>query len=340
MSRHQYDLMHQLSPEALPRYSLLQREKRTCYPPEEARTVTENVANIKLQDILDLTISRLAMFLEEQLKSLSEDERANLRLISKWGCDGSRQALFMQPFEKSDGSDGSVFQTTFVPLLLVSDSGAEAKTIWQNPCPSSPRFCRPIRFRFVKETAEVIAEETNIIRKQIENLAVTKVSLTDGIFMVKHTMELTMVDVKVCLTNITYTQRCYICSATSTDFNNLSKMYEQEADINVFEFGLSVLHARIRFLDFVLHLSCKLPIGRYRMETEEDRTKMAETKRLIQDAFRETLGLLVDTPKSNFGNANDGNLSRRFFNEIETVSAITGVDAELLGNFRLILDLE
>ena len=76
------------------------------------------------------------------------------------------------------------------------------------------------------------------------------------------------------------------------------------------------------------------------METEEDRTKMAETKRLIQDAFRETLGLLVDTPKSNFGNANDGNLSRRFFNEIETVSAITGVDAELLGNFRLILDLE
>ena len=75
LSRHQYDVMRQLCPETLPCYSLLQREKKTCYTPEEARTVTEDIANIKLQAILDLTASRLAIFLDEQLKSLSQSER-------------------------------------------------------------------------------------------------------------------------------------------------------------------------------------------------------------------------------------------------------------------------
>ena len=158
------------------------------------------------------------------------------------------------------------------------------------PCLSSPRFCRPIRFRFVKETAEVTIEEINIIKEQIERLKSTEVPVEGGVISVQHDMQLSMVDAKVCnsLTNFSYALRCYICSATSSDFNSLPMMYAKEVNLDTFEFGLSVLHARIRFLDFVLHLSYKLPTSVWQARTDEERAGVAETKKMIQDASRAT----------------------------------------------------
>lgn len=69
-----------------------------------------------------------------------------------------------------------------------------------------------------------------------------------------------MVDAKVCndVTDTKSTMRCYICGATSKDFNDLTKA--MEVDQNALQFGLSILHARIRLFESILHLAYKLPI--------------------------------------------------------------------------------
>lgn len=59
---------------------------------------------------------------------------------------------------------------------------------------------------------------------------------------------------------------------------------------------------------------------------------------MIQKAFREQMGLLVDMPKAGFGNSNDGNTSRRFISDPETASQITGVDSTLIYRFKVILE--
>lgn len=50
---------------------------------------------------------------------------------------------------------------------------------------------------------------------------------------------------------------------------------------------------------------------------------MAETKSRIQKEFREKTGLIIDQPKPGFGNSNDGNTARRFFQNAELSAEIT-----------------
>jgi hypothetical protein len=47
--------------------------------------------------------------------------------------------------------------------------------IWQNPAPSSTRFCRAIKFVFTKESVEVTKKENGEIERQIEKLVPTVV---------------------------------------------------------------------------------------------------------------------------------------------------------------------
>ncbi|CAH0550888.1 unnamed protein product [Brassicogethes aeneus] len=51
------------------------------------------------------------------------------------------------------------------------------------------------------------------------------------------------------------------------------------------------------------------------------------------------MGLLVDVPKAGFGNTNDGNTSRKFFNEPECSSRITGINLDLIRRFKVILEV-
>lgn len=51
------------------------------------------------------------------------------------------------------------------------------------------------------------------------------------------------------------------------------------------------------------------------------------------------MGLILDTPKQGFGNTNDGNTARRFFDYPEITSSITGVNKEIIENFKIILNV-
>lgn len=57
-----------------------------------------------------------------------------------------------------------------VPLRLMCGT----KSIWTNPTPSSPRFCRPIRIRFVKESNDITNDEIKYIEQQAKELQKTK----------------------------------------------------------------------------------------------------------------------------------------------------------------------
>lgn len=335
LSRKQYEIVRNSNKKYYPCYSLIQKEKLNCYPPKSSITVSETIAEVNLQDLLNHTVTRLLTYLKETLSHLTEEELGSLELIYKWGCDGSQQSQFKQKMQNEDATDSNIFQSCLVPLQLKCGK----KIVWQNPTPSSPRYCRPMRIRFAKETTDLTNEEIEYISSKIDQLENSQF-INDGLSAnVKHTLTLTMVDAKVCnaATQTSSTMRCYICGATSKQFNNLN--IKMPVDVEALDFGLSILHARIRLFESVLHLSYKLPIKKWQVRSDSDKAIVKERKANIQRRFRNETGLIVDVPKAGFGNTNDGNTSRRFFGDPQKAAEITGIDYNLIFRLKIILEV-
>lgn len=167
-TRRQWRLLQDGRKEIYPCYSLLQKAKKECYPDEQKIIVTETSFNVELQALLDCTAVRLIKYLREVTDTLTDFKKQHLLLISKWGCDGSHQTPFNQKFENIADNDSNIFVSSLVPVrLVISVDGDITKIVWQNPVPSSVRFCRPIRARFVHETKDVTKEEIEYIENQI-----------------------------------------------------------------------------------------------------------------------------------------------------------------------------
>ncbi|CAG9570194.1 unnamed protein product [Danaus chrysippus] len=218
LTRAQYEVIRNTNKKFFPCYSLIQEAKKKCYPPPETITITSTCAETQLQPLIDITVKRLSEFLEEVLLTIKEQERNTLKLICKWGCDGSQQAQYKQKLQNEADSDANIFQSCFVPVRLICGKDNQ-KVLWENPTPSSARFCRPIRFRFVKETTDVTNAEINYVKNSINNLVATEVDIDGEKFLVHSQFVMTMVDGKVCnaATGTTSTSRCYICGKTSKE---------------------------------------------------------------------------------------------------------------------------
>ncbi|XP_076285448.1 uncharacterized protein LOC143211552 [Lasioglossum baleicum] len=132
-------------------------------------------------------------------------------------------------------------------------------------------------------------------------------------------------------------QSCAICGATPKVMNNISSILSRKCDDSRYEYGLSILHAHIRSLEFMLHISYRLDIQKWQIRDEEDKLKFHARKKHIQHELKIQLGLLVDIPKPNYGTSNDGNTARKFFINYEKVASITGVDSNLIRRFGVIL---
>ncbi|XP_050534417.1 uncharacterized protein LOC126901738 [Daktulosphaira vitifoliae] len=270
LTRRQYEIIRNTNKAFYPPYYLLLKAKQECFPPKECLRVTSTCAESSLQSLIDNTIKRLSIFLEEVLLTLNEEERNSLNIICKWGCDGSRQAKYKQKFDDDMESDANLFLSSFVPLQVVCGNNNKVK--WQNPTPPFPRFCRPIRFRFLKESTDVTMEEINYVEDSVKGLKATEINMNEIKFTFKHSFNMTMVDGKIynAATGTKSASRCYICGATSKDFNKIDK--KETSSSTGFNFGLSVLHARIRLFESVLHLAYKLPVKKYR-ERRTDKEK-------------------------------------------------------------------
>lgn len=235
------------------------------------------------------------------------------------------------------------FFTSCVPLQL---KGKDTETnqeiiVWKNPRPSSPRFCRPIHIQFLHETTEVTVTETNRVNNEIDRLHPLSTVVDGKRIRVTHKLEQTMIDGKVCnaLTGNSSTQRCYLCGATSKDFNDIDRMVTMKVNDDHLRFGLSTLHAWIRFFECCLHLSYKIPVQQWTLRglTKDQKKVVADRVENIKLGFKDELGLTVDKPKPPAGTTNDGNTARRFFERAETSAAITGLNQDVICRFHVIL---
>ena len=178
LSRRQYEIIRNGNKKFYPCYTVLQKEKTNCYPNSDAYSVTANSAEINLQDLLKHTTSRLLLHLREVVEMLTDcaEDMSTLTLVYKWGCDGSQQAQFKQRFENVSDSDANIFQSSCVPVQLTYGSD-NTKLLWQNPIPSSPQYCRPIRIQFIKESTDIITTEIQYIEDKIRSLQESRVSV-------------------------------------------------------------------------------------------------------------------------------------------------------------------
>jgi hypothetical protein len=179
-----------------PSYDNILLAKEKCYP--DNLHITESACKIPIQNLLDHTINRI--FKTNSIATI-EPSMSNFEILCKWGCDGSSgQAQYKMKFQLDPStiiSDNDLFMFSLVPIQLRCLMNEKVFVIWQNPRPSSTRFCRPIKFMLMKETIENTRKEVEVIETQISSLSPTIVTFQDNILSVKHKLIFSMVDGKV-----------------------------------------------------------------------------------------------------------------------------------------------
>lgn len=281
---------------------------------------------------MDKTAERLIEAQSEVISSVLPD--SSFILISKWGCDGSSgHSTYKQKYESNSATDEFLFVFTFVPLRLLNGE----TVLWQNPRPSSTMYCHPIKFSFAKETTEFTVSETNKVFEEIKELLPTLCTFEGSQISVKHDLVFTMIDGKVCnaLTETSSAQKCYICGVTPKNMNDESRDFPCNPDR--LGFGLSTLHAWIRSFECLLHISYRLDIQKWQVRGDIDKASVKQRSESIKKDFKNRMYLNVDKPKPNYGNTNDGNTARKFFQNPQLSSEITGIDVELITKFHIIL---
>ena len=196
-------------------------------------------------------------------------------------------------------SDANLFAVCIVPLQLHTKNGY---ILWQNPRPSSTRYCRPIKLIFEKETMEVTKREIQNIDNQINEIQPTNCLFLNTVIIVKHELKMTMIDGKTFgVISDTCTQTCGICGATPKMMNQLEKIWSLEVKPHLFEYGISNLHAWIRCLECCLHVSYRLELKKRQIRDRNDKQKIKERKTRIINMIKTEMNALIDIPKPGFG---------------------------------------
>lgn len=324
-------VVNALHKDCFPSYNRLVKEKQKYIP--KTITVTETSAEVNLQELLQKTVESILNILKCTIESNS-----NLKLICKWGFDGSAgHSTYKQKFEDdNNATDEFLFFIAFVPLKLINlDSGY---CLWQNDRSSSTLFCRPIKMIFSKENPELIRMEENNVNKIINSLNAYKTSYKNIYLTVSFQMLFTMFDGSVAnvLSGTNACSKCFVCGASPKEMNEQS-ILNRPANIENYRFGMSSLHCWIRFFECLLHIAYRLPLKCWQVRGDDKKQIFQATKTRIQSEFKTKLGLVVDRPKPGYGSTNDGNTARRFFSNPDVSAEITGISKQLIVNFSIIL---
>lgn len=227
-----------------PPYGKIQIAKQKCYPNDVA--ATKYGASVKLQSLLNHTVERIfqTLFCEIHTEHLIGD----IVLYGKWGMDGaSDQQTFKQGWADDDDSqselteqddenvekeanrsDKSIFIISYVPLQMKNETNNIV--LWKNYKTSSVRYCRPIKFEFVKETKAITTSEYTFYKNEIQLLVPSETQIHSQLIKVHHNLQCTMIDGKVCnvLTNQNSSASCNICGATPIQMNDLEKLRKMD----------------------------------------------------------------------------------------------------------------
>ena len=196
-----------------PSYHEIHAAKVQCCP--DGIHVEPEAPVVPLQDLLDHTARRLVQLQEEVIRLAADVQHQRLQLISKWGLDGSSgHSSYKEGGVQDQRQYFSLIVTSVVPLRLILNKCI----VWQNPAPSSTRFCRPLKLEYAMETSERCREEVQHWKTQIQALSETDISLPSLHLAVEHKLLLTMLDGKAvnAITDTSSQQRCSLCGATQS----------------------------------------------------------------------------------------------------------------------------
>ncbi|KAK9745729.1 hypothetical protein QE152_g6705 [Popillia japonica] len=144
MSKHSYTAIQvrlkSIGCKVLPSYDALIEAKKKCYP--DLIDITEGSAEINLQTLINHTVQRICEVQQEVLLQM-KNELSNVRCLFKWGCDGSSgyssyKQRFSQAIDKREDTAIFIFM---VPIQLYSVTNTKKHILWENPTPSSTRYC-------------------------------------------------------------------------------------------------------------------------------------------------------------------------------------------------------
>lgn len=217
-------------------------------------------------------------------------------MISKWGFDGaSGQSSYKQKFEDTNADDSCIFITSLVAIVLRDENQPEI-VHWQNLKPSSTTLCRPIQLAFRKETEDYSLQVNAEINEEIDALQPTILNNENHSMEITHKLYCTMIDGKVCnnLSENKSTLTCFICKATPKEMNHLDRIYNRPKDTEFYKFGLSTLHAWMRFMECVLHISYNLSFKKWSVRQQRHKERHELRKKEIQIAFKDKMGLKID----------------------------------------------
>ncbi|KAJ8666627.1 hypothetical protein QAD02_008289 [Eretmocerus hayati] len=331
-----------------PSYKRIQAAKERCYP--EDIEGSESQAKISIQSLLNHSFSRLLMTFPDELIAALKNKI--LKLLIKWGMDGlSALSAFKQRWKEIENRvaalqrplDTLMFLICMVPLKLVDEDN---NVIWKNPTPSSTRYCRPIEFEFPKETTQNTIKKYEKYQEDMDNLQPFSSEVLGPEAVVTHECICSIIDGKTCnaLTGQTCSNNCNVCRAKPSQLDDLKFAETVQVEPENLRFGLSPLHCRIRFMELCL---CLAYIQDYQMlggeilggDKEICALVEAARQKMIQTQLQGVLGIGVDIVETNYGTSNDGNTSRRFFEDLKETAKIVGLDLRLIEMFKVILEV-
>ncbi|KAE8739180.1 hypothetical protein FOCC_FOCC015321 [Frankliniella occidentalis] len=337
-------LVNSQTPKMMPSYDKIQEEKQKCYPSDDFFTVTDFSAEVDLQALLDHTSGRIIALQDEVLEKFPQ-ELCQVVLVVKWGFDGSSSHAEYNNHGPGDGTERKdcMFLTSMAPVQMRLESNKNT-VVWQNPRPSSTRYCRPIRFQQRAETKQLLIQESAYIEGKIRGLDSTDFQLKSGKSVtVRYEMCPTMLDGKASSAAQKFSdQSCSLCGARPGEMNNLGDLEKtfQIKNPNNLKYGIPPLHSRIRSLECMLFVSYRIGTNRksYQKYTDEQAKAVSLREKEVRQKVKENLNITVDKVVRGSGTSNTGNTARKFFDEPRITAEATGLDETLLHRLSVILD--
>ena len=88
--------------------------------------------------------------------------------------------------------------------------------------------------------------------------------------------------------------------------NKLEEVKLLPVKIENYSFGLTSLHAWIRFMECILHIAYRSDFCKWAAMLPDQKQEMSEAKKRIQKEFWGEVGLIVDVPQHGSGTSNNG----------------------------------
>lgn len=152
-------------------------ERHQCYP--ENITATKSYVGTTIDNVVIHTVQRtFKAYREEIAEIMSKHPDLDvfvMTYIMQYGFDGLSDTKKYQLRGKEDTNDNNMISSTLTYLRLVT---ADNELIFDNRCPGSVRYNRPIAIEFAKETTEKAVDLYNTYESDLKK--VQKLEFTEN----------------------------------------------------------------------------------------------------------------------------------------------------------------